>query len=180
MNKILSIIVVSIFLTACQENPMGTKSSIGANFYPGLGIPPKIVSISPNKGPFVGGTNITLNGVGFTKGSRIKIGGTTCSQMTYVSPVRVICLTPQHTIGPKDIKIENADGQNETLTQAFTYISNIAGTPGFGIVSGGRISESTNLKLQSTFGDPLSGQTMTGVTTQLRVGVRGILFQPAE
>lgn len=164
--------------TSCQENPLGSKATIGSNFYPGLGAPPQITLVSPNNGPSIGGTNITVTGTGFTLNSIIKIGGVPCGLKTYVSPTSIVCLTPPHTIGAKDLLIENSDGRKHVFAQSFNYISNVAGTPGFGIVSGGKKTTSASLSMQSTIGEPIIGETMTGVTTQLKVGVSGILFTP--
>lgn len=178
MRTTLYLMLIFTFFSSCQENPLGSATTVDANFHPGLDAPPKISSISPDQGPFVGGTNITLTGSGFTPESKIKMGGTACSQITYLSPASIVCLTPQHSMGVKDILIENKDGQKHTFSQSFTYISNVSGTPGFAIVSGGNSSGSTSLKMQSTVGEPVLGETMTGTTTQLRVGVSGILFTP--
>lgn len=168
------------FLSSCQNNPLGTESKSGSNFYPGLGIAPTISSISPNNGPVAGGTNITLTGRGFTSQSKIKIGGTLCTQTTFYSPTKAVCMTPSHTIGVKDISIENLDQQKSTLAAAYTYSSNILGKPGFGINSGGIRAVGTTVSLSPSIGEPIQGDTMLGVTTQLRTGVKSIIFNPAD
>ncbi len=180
MKKIISSFLTSglLLLSSCQNNPLGTESKSGANFFPGLGLAPLISSVSPNNGPIAGGTNITINGKNFTSRTKVKVGGISCSQITFYDPTRIVCMTPSHSLGIKDIYIENVDQQKFTLSGVFTYVSNINGIPGFGISSGGQRAVGSTMSMTSVMGEPIQSETMLGVTTQLRVGVGGILFSP--
>lgn len=173
---IFFLVMLSLF-SSCQENPLGSKPKAGSNFHPGLGAPPRITSISPNQGSIIGGTNITISGTGFTPDSVIKIGGYSCAQTTYNSSTRIVCLTSSSTVGTKNISVLNKDKQGHILPQSFTFIQESTGAPGFGVVSGGKRSTSASHMLQTTVGEPVNGQVMTGTTTQMRVGVQGILFE---
>ncbi|MCM2348377.1 MAG: IPT/TIG domain-containing protein [Bacteriovoracaceae bacterium] len=177
MKKYFFLFVMLALLSSCQENPLGSNPKAGPNFHPGLNAPPRITSISPNQGAYIGGTNITLTGDGFQLGITVKIGNTNCSQITYHSATRVVCLTPAHTMGPKDIYVENKDKQNFSLASAYTYITNVSGTPGFGVGSGGQQAASASMRLNTTIGEALNSKVMTGATMQMRVGVQGILFE---
>ena len=173
------LMLLSFFLTvSCNTNPLGQSSSVGNNFHPGLNEVPEIKSISPTQGPLIGGTNITLSGKGFRPNSIIKLGGTICSSITFQSSQSILCLTPAHALGVVDVYIQNPDKQNHKLEDGFNFITNVPSLPGFGIVSGGNISTSASLSLESTIGDPYTGNVMMGTTTQLRVGTQGILFNP--
>lgn len=177
-KKPYSLLFLMMLLSSCQENPLAGKSTVAANFHPGIKAPPKITSISPTQGPYVGGTNITITGVAFQPTATVKIGELNCAQLTYVSQTTLICLTPQHTMGVKDVLIVNKDGQKDQKANAFTYISNVSSTPGFGINSGGKKAIGTTMQMDSTIGEPVQGEVMTGPTVQMRVGVQGILFNP--
>lgn len=171
-------LVLTFLLTSCQENPLAGKSTVGSNFHPGIKEAPQILSVSPTQGPEIGGTNVTITGRAFQPTSLIKIGNINCAQLNYISSTTLVCLTPQHATGLKDVLVLNKDGQKFLKEKVFTYIANLSNSPGFGINSGGKPSTSTTMQMNSTIGDPIQGEVMTGTTIQMRVGVQGILFNP--
>ncbi|MGE3609296.1 MAG: IPT/TIG domain-containing protein [Bacteriovoracaceae bacterium] len=142
-------------------------------------IPPIITSISPSIGPNTGGTNITLVGTGFKTTTTVTIGGSSCSVLTYISPTQLVCLTPPHALGYVSVSSISKDGQVKTVTDAFRYITNAAGTPGFAILSGGSARfDSASFSGDVSVGDVIFGQSMISTTLQLKVNVQGILFDP--
>ncbi|MGE3610776.1 MAG: IPT/TIG domain-containing protein [Bacteriovoracaceae bacterium] len=168
-----------VLLSSCMENPFGQKSKAGGSFAPGLGAPPRISSISPTQGPYNGGTNITIEGSGFTSSTIVKVGGVACSSVTFTSSTQLICLTPEHAMGLADVYVQNSDLQSSTLTNAFDFITSAAGTPGYAILSAGQArGAGTTISSDSSIGEPFSGNVMTSTTMQLRVGVQGIMFDP--
>lgn len=166
--------LISFLLISCQENPLGKSPRINPGFLPGLGIPPQIDSISPNRGPNIGGTNITIYGKGMTNKTRIFIDSIPCSAITFVSYQRMICLTPVGTVGVKDVMVLNVDGQKTVARDLFTYVPNIPATPGYTISAGGKVSQSANLTLKATISEPTKQGTLRGSTLQLKGGAQGI------
>jgi|SRR5665647_165253 len=61
---ILKLIMMITLLTSCLQKGVVVRVDETK-----LGTAPQITSVSPNQGVFVGGTNVTITGVGFRAGS---------------------------------------------------------------------------------------------------------------
>lgn len=98
---------------------------------------PVIASVSPNFGPVVGGTAITITGQKFVNVQRVLIGGVALAEYRVNSPTRITATTPARTAGVVDVVVESAGGSG-VLAGAFTYaaptITSL--TPSTGTVSG--------------------------------------------
>ena len=99
------------------------------------GDPPTVTAVSPQTGPFGGGTFVTITGTNFSSTSQIAIGGAPldCAGQTdcqVQNSTTAIALTPPFQGGPSatvDITVTNADGQSGTSASAaakFTYADN--------------------------------------------------------
>ncbi len=98
---------------------------------------PVIASVTPNFGPVVGGTAITITGQKFVNIQRVLIGGVAVAQYRVNSPTRITATTAARTAGVVDVVVESAGGSG-VLAGAYTYaaptITSL--TPSTGTVSG--------------------------------------------
>jgi hypothetical protein len=113
--------------------------------------PPVLNSLSANKGPASGGTQVTLTGAKFAEGSTIRFGSVTVSpasiavdgkNMTAITPAFGSALTLANPQAVVDVVITNPAGQNSTLANAFTYLvkpGSVTITPAIGSVAGGTL-----------------------------------------
>ncbi|MCZ7576104.1 MAG: IPT/TIG domain-containing protein [Dehalococcoidia bacterium] len=153
----------------------GTSQFTTAANY-GYSAGPLVASISPDSGPVVGGTVVTITGTGFLPGATVKFGTTQATFATVVSPTRIDVTSPPGT-GVVDVVVTVNANPSPTGPQArFSYsgptvesISPIAGPP----AGGGTITiKGKNFNSQSVvqFGASLSviptyvdTQTLTAV-----------------
>jgi hypothetical protein len=81
-----------------------------------------ITGLSPDHGPFIGGTELTIFGVNFTNAMNVRIGGrqVQVGDLQVLSPMTLRVVTPAGEVGPADAVVE---GQGETaqLAGGFTY-----------------------------------------------------------
>ena len=83
---------------------------------------PSIISISPSGGSLAGGTTLTVNGIGFLSNTAITVGSLPCTNsFTYIGPNKLTCKTPGPSSGFANVKVQNFDGQNFTLSNGFQY-----------------------------------------------------------
>ena len=77
--------------------------------------PPTVTSISPNNGPFSGGTSVSITGTNFVSGATVTFGGVAANSMNVVSTTSITATTPSHAAGSVDVTVTNPDGQSATL-----------------------------------------------------------------
>lgn len=78
-----------------------------------------VISITPNRGSYVGGQSVTITGSGFSTyatGS-VTFGGTAALAVTIVNNTTMTCVTPAHAVGVVDVVV----GGIQTLTNGYTY-----------------------------------------------------------
>lgn len=69
------------------------------------------------------GSVITINGANIDAAiTDVRVGGTLCTSVAYVSATAVNCQVPAGA-GTSDITVTNPDGQSDTITGGFVYIS---------------------------------------------------------
>jgi hypothetical protein len=94
----------------------------------------RIWSISPNRGPTAGGTQITIVGDGFagisTGGPTIDLGGSSATLISFTD-TQIIASTDSHADGIVDVTVTNSDGDVGTLPGGFDYTD---GTPPIDVV----------------------------------------------
>ncbi|NOT31806.1 MAG: hypothetical protein HOP15_15280, partial [Planctomycetes bacterium] len=101
------------------------RNANGAATLPGafeIGGPPKLTSVSPPAGPFLGGTRVELTGSGFSDGRvGVLFGGAAALELVVHDDTRVTCVTPPGTLGRKvSVSLRTPYG-SVTLLNAFTY-----------------------------------------------------------
>ncbi len=89
---------------------------------------PTVTSISPTSGPTAGSTGVNITGTGFVIGATVTIGGNAATGVTWNSATSITAITPAGTAGAKDVVVTNPDTQTGTLTNGFTYSSNVTPT----------------------------------------------------
>jgi uncharacterized protein YegL len=140
-------------------NPDG-KEAIATGGYTYLAPPPKapptITAITPNSGPFTGGTLVYIEGTGIDNGAIIHIGDTPVAITNYysASKIRVVAPSSNGFIGSVNVSITNSDGQEATLIDGYTYLEltpTITGiTPNNGALAGGEIIYVTGTNFDPT------------------------------
>jgi len=117
---------------------------------------PVITSISPNHGSISGGTNITIIGENFDSATTVTIGGNPAVNLIFVSDIQVTCQVPAYaTAGAADIVVTNPNGQSATVTDGYTYDSDInAGLIAYYPFNGNANDESRNGHDGTINGDP--------------------------
>lgn len=120
-------------------NDDGQRATTDFNYY----ADPVIKSITPNNGFITGGNVILIQGSYFLDGAKVKFGDVYSSDVTFVNETYMKVVLPATDV-PKvvDVTLENPDGTNAVLPQAFTYnelpkvkVDSIS--PNSGIVTGG-------------------------------------------
>jgi len=108
-------------------NPDGHYARLPKAF--SFGPAPTLMSISPDTGPEVGGTSVTVKGTGFDFNTSVSFGGVTSLSVVAMDSMTLIASTPRHPPGVVDVVVTRADGTSAMLPQSFTY------TPGGGTSS---------------------------------------------
>ena len=119
------------------SNP-GTLTTTLPNAYTYISSP-TIGSITPNHGPMVGGTGITIEGSGFIAIPTILIGGVPCTDVYFGRSGYLECYTGAAPAGLVDVTITNSDSGTVTATNAYTYDGPTIGSidPNHGPMAGG-------------------------------------------
>lgn len=87
--------------------------------------PPVITTVSPNNANTTGGSNVYINGTGFTSETKIFFGSIEVPMNYFVGPEKLLVKSPvvSATMAGTtvDVKVINADGKSATLSGAFTF-----------------------------------------------------------
>jgi len=97
-----------------------TAGTSGHGMYSSMGAP-VVATVAPLTGAIAGGTSIAVTGSGFVTGATVKIAGVACTGVVFISPTRILCVTPAGTVGARDVLVTNPDAQTGTLVGGFTY-----------------------------------------------------------
>jgi hypothetical protein len=121
-----------------QEPPdtgSGSAGTVGS-----LDDPNTLSSVSPNHGPFKGGTRVIVRGQGFTAKPTVFFGGVEvpATDVVALSPKKIQVVSPAGAPGPVDVRVQNGDdaSTSRTLASAFTYDAFFA-EPNSGPTQGG-------------------------------------------
>eukprot|EP00163_Fabomonas_tropica_P028536 TRINITY_DN582_c0_g1_i1.p1 TRINITY_DN582_c0_g1~~TRINITY_DN582_c0_g1_i1.p1 ORF type:complete len:3105 (-),score=89.98 TRINITY_DN582_c0_g1_i1:80-9394(-) len=78
-------------------------------------VPPIVSSITPSRGPVVGGSNLVITGSNLGNASAeltgITVAGGTCTSFKWVSPSYLECTTPAHTVSSGAVVVTLTTGQ---------------------------------------------------------------------
>jgi hypothetical protein len=81
-----------------------------------------LTAVKPSRGPFVGGTEVTLSGSAFTPETTVRIGGKAIQvgETKVLSPVGIKVVTPAGEVGAADVEVTNGT-ETVRLAGAFVY-----------------------------------------------------------
>jgi hypothetical protein len=82
-------------------------------------------NLTPNIGPELGGTTVTITGEHFSQATQVKFGTTVATNLTVVSANSISVTTPAHAPGAVDVHIISPSG-DRVLAGAFTYFEPIS------------------------------------------------------
>jgi hypothetical protein len=118
-------------VTVTVTNPGGQFAQLvnGFTYSAATGNPPTLTAVSPTTGPVAGGTQITLSGSNFVSGATVRVGGTLCTSVQFISTSTIKATTPAGSAGAQSVQVQNPDGRNFTLPSAFTYTSTTSPAP---------------------------------------------------
>jgi hypothetical protein len=91
-----------------------------------VGDQPVVTGVSPNLGPASGGTNVTISGANFKPDAKVFFGGTLAVNPIVVNANQIMVSSPVHIPETVSVVIENPDGSNGALNNAYTYFYNLA------------------------------------------------------
>lgn len=107
----------TIDVSSTTDDPIPQNNSDLTVLY--VSIPPVIDEIGPNSGP--GGTEIEVDGSGFTDNTNVDVGNKPCEDITIISSTLLTCTVPDSTPGPVDVVVTNPDGMSSIARNGFTY-----------------------------------------------------------
>ncbi|MBR0848152.1 IPT/TIG domain-containing protein [Bradyrhizobium diazoefficiens] len=117
----------------------GTSATSAADQFTYFGTP-TLTSISPNGGPFAGGTSVTLTGTNFTGATVVKFGAASAASFTVNSSTSITATSPFGT-GSVDVTVTTPGGMTAiSAADRFTYAASPAVTavaPNTGPATGG-------------------------------------------
>lgn len=93
----------------------------GYNYYVGG---PVISRITPNFGPPDGGTDVLIEGRNFSERASVTLGGSTLQRLRRIDERALSGTSPAGPIGAADVRVENDDGQSDTLVNGWAWGSN--------------------------------------------------------
>ena len=102
------------------ETPVGTSAVIAGDTFT-YGDPPKVTGISPAQGSTSGNTLVTITGSGFSGATAVLFGAPAGTNLTVVSPTRIMVRSPAHAAGTVDVRV-TAPGGTSAISAADRFI----------------------------------------------------------
>ena len=84
---------------------------------------PMVQSLSTNSGSSFGGQTVNVRGQNFFAGARVWFGPYEATNAATLSVTNLQVVTPAAPMGMVNLKVQNADGQEHTLTNAYLYVA---------------------------------------------------------
>lgn len=86
-------------------------------------VAPTLTAISPNDGPALGGTEVTITGTNLGSATSVTIGGAVVTTFAVIGPTTLVAITPPGTATgtPVDVVVTTLGG-SATLPAAFLYV----------------------------------------------------------
>jgi hypothetical protein len=101
-----------------------------------------VTSFAPRQGPLEGGTEVTLNGQGFTQDTQVLFGSFSSPRITFVSSTQLKAVAPRGAVADLvDVVVYNKNGVN-TQRRSYQYVASprlVAVLPPTGPLSGGTV-----------------------------------------
>jgi hypothetical protein len=135
---------------------------------------PVVSSISPNTGPSIGGTTVTINGQRFDGTATVTIGGVEARNVTLVSANSLTAITGSRSIGVADVAV-TVGSQRGVLANGFTYTAAGAVTNAPPVISNLRAIGGANQP--AGFAESGGEITASAVVTDAETSDTGLVFQ---
>ena len=81
---------------------------------------PRINSISPNRGPVVGATLVTISGTSFNGATSVTFDGVAGTSLTVVNDTTITVRTPGHAAGIAAVEVTTPEGSDK-VNEGFGY-----------------------------------------------------------
>jgi hypothetical protein len=104
--------------------PAGTSPTALADHftYEAAAAAPTVTGVNPETGPVGGGTNVTVNGSGFTGATMVQFGQVRAQNLTVTSDTQLTVTSPLAAAGTVDVTVTTPAGTSPTaLADHFTY-----------------------------------------------------------
>jgi hypothetical protein len=148
-------------------------------------VAPTVSSVSPNSGPVVGGTAVTITGTNFASGAAVTFGSAAATNVVMVSSTSITATTPAGSAGAVSVTV-TVNGQSGSLASGFTYVVKPTVTsvsPSSGPVAGGAAVTITGTNFASgatvTFGSAAATNVVvvnsTSITATTPAGSAGVV-----
>ena len=86
---------------------------------------PAVLSVTPNTGPSIGGTSVTINGNGFFPGATVTFGTNAATNVVVTNTTQITATTPPGETGSVNVIVTNPNGQSGFLTKGFVYVETV-------------------------------------------------------
>ncbi|WP_213816880.1 IPT/TIG domain-containing protein [Glaciihabitans sp. dw_435] len=141
----------------------GNSDPLGFTF---LSIASNTTAITPDSGPEIGGTPVTITGSGFTGASSVTFGGVAGTDFVVVNDTTITATTPRHAPGATDVVVVDPLGGNSSpLTFTFGSVASDATS----------VAPDSGTELGGT-AVIITGTGFTGATGVTFDGVAGTVF----
>lgn len=108
--------VTDVFVTT----PGGESTPSMNDHYTYLVIP-EVLSVSPNFGPTIGSTSVTITGTHFTGATQVLFGSVSAS-FVVASDTSIIAVAPEQAVGTVDVRVSSNSGESfVTVDDQYTY-----------------------------------------------------------
>jgi hypothetical protein len=97
----------------------GGSSTLGPTYI--FIAPPSVESITPNQGPTVGGTPVTITGSGFVSPATVTIGSA-ATEVVVHSETEITAKTAATSVGPAEVVVSDENGTS-TLGSSYNYVA---------------------------------------------------------
>ncbi len=94
-----------------------TAAAAGVCLFPAY----SIASLTPNNGPTVGGTPVSIKGLALTGTNSVTFGGTPATAVVVVNDTTVTAIAPAHATGAVTVAVGNSSGGSANLANAYFY-----------------------------------------------------------
>lgn len=111
-----------------------TASGLSSEVSPGSQFtylpPPVLLAIEPQEGSERGGTQVEINGTGFTPDAVIRFGATPSPYLQSISETQLIAVSPSHAAGETQVTVETVGGKSVAVPEGtFIYLPSNAVPP---------------------------------------------------
>lgn len=96
---------------------------------------PTVLSVSPDHGPAIGGTAVTVTGTYFEATADCLFDGVAATAVVVVNSTTLTCITPEHAPGLVSISVSNDGVHYSELAAAYTYPALLNATPPYEVIA---------------------------------------------